>query len=285
MKNTVKILAIALILLAGVFVLTSCSRPAATVNGQAITYKQLDTELEARYGKLVLDELVMKALVEQAAKKNNIVISNDELNKEFDKIKNHPYFEQIIKMQNVSIEGLKKDLKMELVLKQLIAKKAGDEELKKFYDANSDKIKQIKISYIACKSEADAKVVLDLLNKGEDFAKVAKEMSADEESRDKGGAVGYVPKVGVDSNFGAEVSSLPVGKISGIIKRDKAYYIIKVEDKKETYDQLASETTQLFASPEKKREYIDELRKDAKVKLLFGEPDKKEEKAKDEKKK
>ena len=77
----------------------------------------------------------------------------------------------------------------------------------------TEKPNQIHLAHILVKTEDEAKKVKDRLDKGEDFAKVAKEVSTDPGSKDKGGDLGTVPYVnsGFDATFMAAAIALKEG--------------------------------------------------------------------------
>lgn len=98
------------------------------------------------------------------------------------------------------------------------------------------------------RTDAEAKkLALEIkqrLEKGEDFAKLAKQYSDDPSSKDKGGVVEgavdhYVPE------FAKAAKTLPYGKISDLIKVQsynyQGYHILKVENRKTERADLAPE--------------------------------------------
>ncbi|MFH1452539.1 MAG: peptidylprolyl isomerase [Armatimonadota bacterium] len=282
MKTTAKILVIALILSVGIFVLSSCSRTAATVNGEKITYSELDKELETLYGKVVLEALVMKKLIEQDSKKNKITASKEEVDEKINELKQNPYFEQMLKMQNTSLDALRDEIKLQIMAKKLMVKDVTEDQLKAFFEENKDKIQKIKASHILVKDKSEAEEALKRLNNGESFVVVAKEMSVDPGSKDKGGELGYFTKADMVPEFYKAAASTPAGQISVITKTPYGYHIIKVEDKKLTYDELKDDVKQSYGDGTKLRQYIGDLKKNAKIKMYLGkENEKKEDKKKD----
>lgn len=99
------------------------------------------------------------------------------------------------------------------------------------------------------RSDADAKkLALEIkskLEKGADFAKLAKEYSDDPGSKELGGVIEgsadqYVPE------FANAAKTLPFGKISDPVKTSFGYHIIKVESrKKQTADKAPEQVKQL----------------------------------------
>ena len=67
-----------------------------------------------------------------------------------------------------------------------------------------------------------------IINKGADFAAVAKKFSADTATRDSGGVLGSVPVPGLPENLREPLSGLGVGEVSVPFKRDAGYHLFKV---------------------------------------------------------
>jgi peptidyl-prolyl cis-trans isomerase C len=75
-----------------------------------------------------------------------------------------------------------------------------------------------------------AQAILDRIRKGEDFAKLAEENSADPGSKTKGGDLGYFAKGIMDPAFEKSAFSLKPGEISELVESSFGFHIIKVED-------------------------------------------------------
>ena len=82
--------------------------------------------------------------------------------------------------------------------------------------------------HILVADEATAKALRDRLLKGEDFAKVAAEVSTDTGTKDKGGDLGWFGKGAMVPEFETAAFSLKVGEISQPIKSQFGYHIIQV---------------------------------------------------------
>jgi peptidyl-prolyl cis-trans isomerase SurA len=78
-----------------------------------------------------------------------------------------------------------------------------------------------------------ADTLYDRLLKGADFGELAKEYSADEESRKMGGELGWYPVAQITPEFKEGVKDLNIGEISRPIKSQFGIHILKVLDKKE----------------------------------------------------
>lgn len=82
--------------------------------------------------------------------------------------------------------------------------------------------------HILVQTEDEAKAVLDRLNKGEDFVKLAAELSKDTSNKDIGGDLGWFGKGVMDADFEAAVYALKIGEISQPVKSQFGYHIIQL---------------------------------------------------------
>lgn len=85
---------------------------------------------------------------------------------------------------------------------------------------------QIRCAHILVKNETTAKEVLDKINKGESFAKLAEAYSLDG-SRKRGGDLGFFGKGMMVKEFENASFALQKGQVSGIVKTQFGYHIIK----------------------------------------------------------
>lgn len=107
-----------------------------------------------------------------------------------------------------------------------------DEDIQAYYDQHQDQFTQpqrTRYSVIQTKTEADAKAVLDELNKGADFAALAKEKSADIISARNGGDMGWLE----DSTTPDELKNAGLkekGQLSGVIKSSVGFLVVRLDD-------------------------------------------------------
>jgi len=117
-----------------------------------------------------------------------------------------------------------------------------------------------------------AEGLLKRLKDGEDFEKLASELSDDTASKERGGDLGFFERRTMIPEFGAALVSLKPGELSGIVETKFGYHIIKLEEKRDSYirpfeevkKQITEKLLKDFKSS-KITEYIETLIKDAKV--------------------
>lgn len=85
---------------------------------------------------------------------------------------------------------------------------------------------RIRCAHILVAKESEAKTVLEKLQNGESFAKLAEANSTDG-SRKHGGDLGFFGKGMMVKPFETAAFALEKGQISGIIKTQFGYHIIK----------------------------------------------------------
>jgi foldase protein PrsA len=244
-QNKILVLVIGVLILAiGVFLSLALpkDKAIAKINGDSISKDELYDVMVKQYGAATVEQLIADKIVASEAKKQKITISDEDLNKEVDKLKEsyggEEVFNQVLASNNTTVDVLKEDLKNYLTMRKLIEPqiKITDEELKTYFDENKDSLgeaEQVKASHILVEDEATAKEIKQKLVDGADFAELAREYSTDEGSKENGGELGYFPRGTMVTEFEDVAFSLPVNEISEPVKSDYGYHIIKVEEKKE----------------------------------------------------
>jgi peptidyl-prolyl cis-trans isomerase C len=146
-------------------------------------------------------------------------------------------------------ETIKKMLQQQHWLESQIAGKTDvtDEEAKKFYEANKtefqqpDTVKASHILFLVNKDDSQdvvnqkleaAKAAEARAKKGEDFNKLAKELSEEPGAKESGGDLGFFPKDRMVPEFAEAAFNQKVGDISDPVRTQYGWHIIKVIDKK-----------------------------------------------------
>lgn len=109
---------------------------------------------------------------------------------------------------------------------------ASDAEIQTYYDQHQDQFTQPqrnRFSVIQAKTEADAKAALDELNKGTDFATVAKAKSTDIISAKNGGDMGWLEE-GTTPDELKNAGLKEKGQLSGVIKSSVGFLVVRLDD-------------------------------------------------------
>ncbi|MCW2316132.1 peptidyl-prolyl cis-trans isomerase C [Rhodoblastus acidophilus] len=255
--------ALALPLCAGALALASypaAAKVLATVNGAEITDadveaasadvgnalpKQMD---ESARQKALLDYLIDITLVNQKA-------TADKLDQSQDFAKKLAYFRQKLLMETylgkVTKEGVTPAAEKQVYDDAAKAQKPEDE---------------IHALHILVPTEDEAKKVEERLKKGEDFGKLADELSKDPGS--KGGDLGWFTKDRMVPEFADVAFKTEAGKVSDPVKTQFGWHVIKVLEKRQKafppFDQVKDQVEH-FVQQKVQSEAIMKLRDAAKI--------------------
>ncbi len=121
-------------------------------------------------------------------------------------------------------------------------------------------------------AEDKIKAVIVRLNKGEDFAKVAGEVTEDPSGKANGGDLGYFTKEQMVPDFADVAFKLDKGQISGPVKTQFGWHVIKVEDKRikppPSFDEVKPQIEQ-FVVRKAQADLVTKLRADGKVEKFY----------------
>ncbi|MDW2879197.1 peptidylprolyl isomerase [Bacillus infantis] len=214
----------------------------ASVGSESIKKEELYSLLVKQYGDEALEALVTDKIIEMEAKKEKVTISDKEKEEELKNLKEsyggEEGFKAALEQSGVTEAGIAEDIEKYLKTEKLLEPRIDlkEDEIKAYFDENKDQFaqqEQVKASHILVEDEATAKEVKSKLDKGEEFADLAKEYSTDASNAESGGELGYFGKGEMEAAFEEAAFALKANEISGPVKTDYGYHIIKVEDKKE----------------------------------------------------
>jgi peptidyl-prolyl cis-trans isomerase D len=136
---------------------------------------------------------------------------------------------------------------------------ATDEDVQSYYDQHQDEFTQPqrnRYSVIQTKTEAEAKAILDELNKGGDFAALAKAKSADIISARNGGDMGWLEE-GTTPDELKNAGLKDKGQLSGVIKSSVGFLVARLDDVQPAQTKPLSEVRDAIASKVKQNKAID----------------------------
>ena len=121
-----------------------------------------------------------------------------------------------------------------------------DVEIAQYYQDNKAQFMTQRLAHIQFANEQDAKVTYDELQKGANFADVAKAKSLDKVSGENGGDLGWVNANELPKAFEAAAAALQVGQYSQPINVDGNYHIVLVQERKaQTLDEVKAQVADL----------------------------------------
>lgn len=121
-----------------------------------------------------------------------------------------------------------------------------DVEIAQYYQDNKAQFMTQRLAHIQFANEQDAKVTYDELQKGANFADVAKAKSLDKVSGENGGDLGWVNANELPKAFEDAAAALQVGQYSHPINVDGNYHIVLVQERKaQTLDEVKAQVADL----------------------------------------
>jgi parvulin-like peptidyl-prolyl isomerase len=205
----------------------------------------------------VLEKLIEEKLIDQEVKKSGVKISGKEIEATVEEIKRRNAvtqedLEKALAVEGLTIETYKKQIEKSLQRQKLIhwsvkiEEKAGEKELREFYQKNisryrtNETYRPSQILFVIPKEATPEEIreirkkcqkVLEKIKKGEDFGEMALLYSEDISNKDHGD-LGYFRKGELIPIFEREALRLKVGEVSGIIRTEFGFHIIKLLDRK-----------------------------------------------------
>ena len=192
------------------------------------------------------------------------------------------------------LEFARKKLLMEGLLQSVGKEAVTDQAMHQVYDEAVKQIaeeKEVHARHIlfrapsgddkaAKEAEDKVKAVIVRLKKGEDFAKVAAEVTEDPSGKANGGDLGYFTKEQMVPEFSDAAFKLETGQISEPVKTQFGWHVIKAEDKRTKQAPKFEDVKpqiENFVMRKAQAELVTKLRADAKIERM-DKPAKTEEK-------
>jgi peptidyl-prolyl cis-trans isomerase C len=264
--------------------------------------KPLSDSQVSEIKKEVLENLINGELLYQESQKKGITVDEVAVNEQLRKLKerfpSEAEFKSALSKANLSEDVLKSQFKRGMAIQRFIDKQfvqkitVSDKESKAYYDSRPDLFKQpeqVHASHILIKVDpgadesqrAEARKKMEKIQgkvqKGEDFAALAKEFSEGPSSA-KGGDLGYFRRGQMVKPFEEKAFALRPGEVSDIVETRFGYHLIKVMDKKtETtiaYEDIKDRLKQHLKREKVQKElklYAEKLKDKAKVERFLTE--------------
>lgn len=212
----------------------------------------------------VVEQLINNEILLERAKKLNLQASDGEVEDKFTELKS-PFtedeFQRQLKARGMSVDDLKRDLRRQLSIQKLLNREVAakititDQDVTDFYNSNLNQFNvaepQYRISQIVITPRKDvqvrnrknddatneaeaqrkAKMIMDKLNSGADFAQLAMDYSEDVNTTSNGGDLGYIPESSLNQSDMALkklVLSLKPGQVSQPIVLKDSIRILKL---------------------------------------------------------
>jgi len=212
----------------------------------------------------VLEQLINNEILLEGAKKLNLEASDGEVEDKFTELKS-PFteeeFQRQLKQRGMGVDDLKRDLRRQLSIQKLLNREVAakvtitDQDVLDFYNANRNQFNvaepQYRISQIVitpykdaqvrnrknddatteAEAQRKAKMLMDKLDSGADFAQLAMDYSEDVNTVATGGDLGYIPESALNQSdpvLKRTVLALKPGQVSQPIVLKDSIRILKL---------------------------------------------------------
>lgn len=208
----------------------------------------------ARGYQMILEEMIKEKLVEKRSA--TVKVTDEEVAETFKKFTANLGPEEEVKKQieasGQTLEGIRDNIRISLRQDHWLdaeVDKAGgvsDKDAETFYKANTDKFlspPEVRASHILVKVPPESKpevviekqkaaqAIADRVKKGEDFAKLAKELSDDPSAKENSGDLNFFGKDQMVPEFSEAAFKMKTGEISEPVRSQFGYHVIKVTDR------------------------------------------------------
>jgi peptidyl-prolyl cis-trans isomerase SurA len=209
------------------------------------------------------------------------------------KIDTDEQFEAALKQEGITLEDLRRQIERQMLVSQVqqveVAGKiaVSEEEIKKYYEEHRDSfttqpqitLREILVAVNATDkgvnvaeddaAKAKAEEIRKRVEAGEPFAQLASDVS-DSGSKANGGLIGPIARTDLSPELQKQIDPLKVGQVTGVLRTQRGYQIIKLESRTETKTRTLDEARQEIAdrvAGEKQRghmlNYLRQLREQA----------------------
>jgi peptidyl-prolyl cis-trans isomerase SurA len=205
----------------------------------------------------VLEKLIEEKLIDQEVKRSGVKVTSKEIEGAVEEVKRHNAvtqedLEKLLSQEGLTLEAYKKEIEKRLQRMKLISwavkveTKPGEKDLRDFYQKNIDKYRSNEsyrpgqILFLVPKEATQEEIreigkrcqrVLEKIKRGEDFGEMALLYSQDISAKDRGD-LGYFKKGELLPDLEKEALRLQVGEVSGAIRTNFGFHIIKLLDRK-----------------------------------------------------
>lgn len=211
----------------------------AVINNQEISEKEFLTTLKNEHGREVLEDLINKKVINEAAKKYGIVADQDEMDRQyFESMRDYETEEEFLEYLETQMgwtkEGLIDFIEYYTLWEEIATKDINvtDDQVSAYYESNKSQYsipENFHIQQIVVKQKEEATQVINELNTGSDFNTLAKERSIDFLTISSGGDLGkiYVNDPSIDPAIINKAKTMKINDLA-IIQLGDYYAVIQL---------------------------------------------------------
>jgi len=240
--------------------------------------KQCKTEFDT-LKREVMQFLIQAEWVQQEAKKQDIKVTEQAVQKSFDDQKKQAFPTEKAYKKFLATNGMSEDdilfrVKLDQLQQKLTqkvtedAKKVSNEDIEEYYEKNQKRFAQPErrdLRVVLTKTEAKADQAKKALEDGQSWKQVVNQYSIDEASKAQGGKLPAVAKGQQDKALDDAVFAAKKGEIEGPVKTQFGWYVFEVEKVTQASQQSLEEskdTVKNLLRSERQQKALDEFIKD-----------------------
>ena len=259
----------------------------------------LTAEQEKIAAKKLIDNEIGRVLLLQKGNEIGAHVTDEMFDRKLRKVKSSfksdSIFEHELKNRKLTLDQYKKELKIDLLMQQVIDReiepniKVSEKDIQSFYEKNKEKFyvdKKARASVILIKAKrgdtkseksAQQKIesILEKIKNGSTFNEMATKYSQDSLAP-KGGDLGYFTKNQIFGAFSVRAFDMKVNEVSPVFKTGLGFHILKLTDLKEGGTMPLDKAKTRIEKTLKKnkvgnatRNYVETLKKKSKIKMYF----------------
>lgn len=274
-----------LVTLPGCAKVMASDKAVAVVNGVSITEAQLHEALMTRVGVMGLQRMIDEKLLEQAARRHGVSVSDKELEEAFQLQKKRfsserDFQEQMRLFGYASESDYRQSMKRDLLIDKIVTRqaKATDTELRTYHAQHPDEFtepERVQVRDILFSNRQNAQELLKALRSpGSDFAKLAAVFSEDPTTKSKGGDRGLERLDDLAKPLADAIRKLSLGEVSDVVENQGEWHILKLEKRlprrRKTFEECAEEVRQVVEKQKRERlklTLMQRLREEATVQI------------------
>lgn len=260
------------------------SEPVATVNNQRITRAEFDRTLIRDHGARVLLEMIDTELILTAGEKAGLTVSEGEIEAKVEQgisqMTSKDELLRALERRGQTLDDFKRFARAELLLEKMAQPLIDVSEpvLKEYYQHNITQFKherQARARWMLFQDKASALAVREVLNDTKaDFAGLAKGVSSDVVTAEKGGEMGWFAATDYAEAVSKTAFSLKPNQISDAFEVPDGWAVLQLQQTREAGDYPFDEVRDSIRArvsaemmPQAKQRWIDEVRKNMSLQI------------------
>src|SRR3954463_9116170 len=260
------------------------------------TQAQLKTQCKQQYDALkqqVMQFLVSAEWIQQEAKKEDVKVSDKEVQKQFADQKKQSFqkdsdYQKFLQNSGMTEADLLFRVKLDVISNDVRTKvikgkdKVSQAQIAQYYNKNKQRFAQPErrdLLVVLTRTKAKAQAAKSAVDGGQKWATVAKKYSIDEASKAQGGKLPGVAKGQQEKAFNDAIFGAKKGTITGPVKTQFGYYVFQVQKVTPASQQSLTQTKETIKNLLKSQNqqkalnnFVKEFRKDYKDKTKCAKP-------------